>query len=151
MLLNLEDVIFFLMMRCPFWFIFEFDLQAFLFEIECLESVLCEAMKTTRLQSWKKNIACLYSKTHWWLSFGNLKKRKKLALLPKFPSFCVALSIPFHFFYFHSSNFLLCFLLCLLWLPSFWLHHTFIWYFSYIYCYLFLVIFLSLLLFSSLP
>ena len=44
------------------------------------------------------------------------KKKKKLGLLPTFPPFCVALSIPFHSF---------TFLLSLLWLPSFSPCHSF--------------------------
>lgn len=94
-------------MRCPFWFIFEIDLQAFLFEIECLESVLCEAMKTARLQSWKKNTACLYSKTHWWLSFGNFKKRKNLPCCLNFPH-----SVLLFLYLFISSIFILLIFCC---------------------------------------
>ena len=56
---------------------------------------MCEALRTTGLQSWKKNIAYLYLKT---LMAIVRELKKNLGLLPKFPSFCAVLFIPFHSF-----------------------------------------------------
>ena len=80
---------------------------------------MCEALKTAGLQSWKKNIACLYLKPHLWLSFGNLKKKKKKTWLVAYISSILCCSFySFSFFYFSTefalTSFLFTMSFCLL-------------------------------------